>query len=417
MENNSVWGQLVSTQISTINLDFDYQKNFGKMTIPELKSRVKISGLHFMMKRIEDGNKPSVSITDYSTNGTWVNGKRIEKGKETVIQCFDEITLLDKTKYSEAVTFVYHDKMIINNINSQCDLLKKYKIGTFLGKGQYGVVREVIENETQIHYAIKIIEKQHSVSSKNKAKSEEENKKMEETILRECSTMEKVNHENAVRFKEMFNIKDYIFIIMELIEGVSLTSIIKNKELTEEQRLDLIKQLINLVNHLHSLNVVHRDLKPDNIMVVEGNKLKLVDFGFGKELDETNKTATLIGTPFYSPPELLTIIPTAYDGKKVDIWSAGVIIFELLVGYLPYRNKVKDMNQLKEVIEKEMYKSDECFMTLNKDIQNLIEGMMEKNADYRYSAEVCVELIEKMELKRTCPEDIEVPDAKRNIDE
>ena len=425
MENQKLFGQLISSQIPTINLDFELgtEKIIGKETISELRTRSRISSKHFKISHEERNGKHIVKITPLSGNGTWINGERIKE--ETEIHNFDEITMLDKKKYSESVTFVYYDREIVDKINEQCELLKKYTIGAFLGKGQFGVVREIIENETQIKYALKILEKPYFEILQKQPKTMKEKfeftqkkkelKNFENTVIRECTTMEKVNHENAVRFKEKIDIKEYIFVVMELINGESLTTKLEKKELTKENSVDLIHQLIYLIHHLHSseINIVHRDLKPDNIMIVAGNRLKLVDFGYGKELDETNKTATIVRTSYYGAPEMFQ--EGKYDGKKVDIWSSGVIVFELLVGKHPYKENVKDIRQLLQAFQDESYKKEEGFFGLKEEYKILLEGMMEKDPEKRFTAEDCVKLLKEMELKRECPVCDEVIECKRNL--
>ena len=180
---------------------------------------------------------------------------------------------------------------------------------------------------------------------------------------------------------------------MELIYGVELNTLMEKNELTIEQ----------------SKEIIHRDLKPENLLI-QDNKVKLIDFGFGKELDSTNQTATHVGTPLYAPPEIF--MSGHYDGKKVDIWSVGILTFQLLLGHFPFGN-ISNVKELKQEIEKESYKQDEAFLSLSNNEKELISGMLEKNPDKRFTTEECIECIE---IKRKLSGDVVLPDAKRSFE-
>ena len=151
-----MWGKFISEQIPEIHLEND-DINIGKLTTESLRNNSKISGIHFQLIRTDFGKDAFVEIADRSTNGTYLNGKRLQKGKPTHIACFDQITLLNTKLQPDAVTLTYYDMRIVEEINKECDLLKKYRIGRYIGEGAYGVVREVTEIETNKKYALKML--------------------------------------------------------------------------------------------------------------------------------------------------------------------------------------------------------------------------------------------------------------------
>ena len=135
----------------------------------------------------------------------------------------------------------------------------------------------------------------------------------------------------------------------------------KKKMLKEEEALVIFRQLLEAFKELNKNNIMHRDLKPDNIFFSDG-KVKLGDFGFCKML-EMNMAQTMLGSPIYMAPEILK--EEIYT-LKADIWSLGVVLFEMLFGYCPFEsssisqliNVIKD-NELK--IPKELNPiSDQC---------------------------------------------------------
>lgn len=93
-----------------------------------------------------------------------------------------------------------------------------------------------------------------------------------------------------------------------------------------------MKQLFQAINHCHAQNIVHRDIKPDNIMITDTDTVRLIDFGLSKA-SKNKKLSTIAGTPYYMAPEVLE---GAYT-KQADIWSLGVILYTLVSGYLPFQ--------------------------------------------------------------------------------
>ena len=120
---------------------------------------------------------------------------------------------------------------------------------------------------------------------------------------------------------------------MEYCGGVDLfDKIVKNNDSFSEQKVaDIMKCLFLAMNHCHSNNVAHRDLKPENIMC-DGDQIKIIDFGLSKQKSSNQRLKTIVGTPFYVAPEVLS---GDYD-FECDNWSLGVIMYVLLSGYLPF---------------------------------------------------------------------------------
>lgn len=124
---------------------------------------------------------------------------------------------------------------------------------------------------------------------------------------------------------------------MEYMENGELFDyIVKNKRLKEDEACKLFHQLIDGIQHIHKIGVVHRDLKPENILLDYKNNLRIVDFGLSNTYKKNEKLKTACGSPCYAAPEMLK--GQAYEGLGVDIWSAGVILFAMVCGYLPFED-------------------------------------------------------------------------------
>ena len=102
---------------------------------------------------------------------------------------------------------------------------------------------------------------------------------------------------------------------------------------TERTAAKYMRQLFQALNHCHAVNVVHRDIKPDNIMITENDTVRLIDFGLSKARMSNKKMNTVAGTPYYMAPE---VINGSYS-HKADIWSLGVLLYTLVSGYLPFQ--------------------------------------------------------------------------------
>jgi len=160
-----------------------------------------------------------------------------------------------------------------------------------------------------------------------------------EKMKDELQVSASVDHPNIVRLIDIYEAETYFIIVMELLEGGALSNrMVAGKGWEEAEASRVSKQLLLAVAYLHSHGIVHRDLKPDNFVFQNkaGTVLKMIDFGFSKFREEGEGCVTRCGTPAYAAPEIFS--GKGY-GFGCDLWSLGVIVFSLLVGYLPTGQK------------------------------------------------------------------------------
>ena len=208
-----------------------------------------------------------------------------------------------------------------------------YKYGRLIGQGAFGKVNLGLNVLTGRVVAIK------SFNKKNLNSPNNENMKK---IIYETNLMKKLNHPNITKILEMFEDEKYILIIMEYINGGNLFSFVKKRrKLTEKISKILFKQIILGIKHIHSQNIVHRDVKLENILIDLNNTIKICDFGIGRILSSQNELLhDQCGTPMYMAPEILTCSKEkGYKGFPVDIWSAGIALYIMLSGALPFSVK------------------------------------------------------------------------------
>jgi serine/threonine protein kinase len=203
----------------------------------------------------------------------------------------------------------------------------KYKVTRALGKGAMGMVYEGFDPVIERKVAIKTILAEYLDASD-----------LDEAVARfkrEAQAGGRLQHPGIVGVYEYGNDADMAFIVMEFVEGWELKRILASGVRYELPEVyEIMKQLLSALDFSHKAGVVHRDIKPANLMVLNGPKVKIMDFGIARlETSSLTQVGTVVGTPTHMSPEQLMGIPA--DGRA-DLWSSGVILYELLTGVSPF---------------------------------------------------------------------------------
>ena len=231
-----------------------------------------------------------------------------------------------------------------------------------LGKGSFGTVLLVENNKTNFNYAVKAI-------SLKQIKGENlcENLELEKKILLQ------IEHPFIVKLVKTLKDEKFVYFLMEYVNGKDLYDVIRDIGLLNKQQTQFYSaSMMIAIDYLHKNKFIFRDLKPENVMVCENGYIKLIDFGTAKQI--LDRTLTVIGTPHYMAPEIITGEGYSF---QVDFWAIAICIFEFYCGYLPFGNNTDDPMEIYYAVKNNPLK----FPTNCKDLgfKRLMIEMLSKN--------------------------------------
>jgi serine/threonine protein kinase len=229
-----------------------------------------------------------------------------------------------------------------------CAVYKRYDILNQLGSGAFGTVWKACQRKTKTQCAMKAIDKK-----KFEGLGAAE---IDSMIFREIQLMSNLSHPNIVDILDVFETPRFVTIALELCTGGDLADLLlslkKRREYMSESIAQIyFRQILSALNYLHTNRVAHRDLKPENVMLkhkiknihVDVPVLKLADFGLARATGSRGLMTTFCGTPYYVAPEVIEQNSSSSSkgpgySSSVDMWSAGVMLYEMLTGTRPFED-------------------------------------------------------------------------------
>ena len=237
-----------------------------------------------------------------------------------------------------------------------------------LGSGSYGRVYLVNHNETKEKYALKVIEKRKLLNMYGNC----------DIIYNEIKIHSKLEHPNIIRLYSVNETEKDINIIMGYAKNGNLYQLITEMKtgFSEIKAFRYFIQVVNAVYFLHENQIIHRDIKPENLLICENDTIKLCDFGWAKQLTLKNRSS-FCGTVEYMAPEIIE--SENYD-YSVDIWSLGILLYELLMGHSPFKDKTTK-NTIVNIKLHELKFDKE----ISEDCKDLINKLLEVNKEKRFN--------------------------------
>lgn len=204
---------------------------------------------------------------------------------------------------------------------------------------------------------------------------------------REAQAAAKLRHPAIVPIHEVGVFEGKHFYTMDYIKGRDLSDLIRSGEVTTRRALDIAAQVADALDYAHNRGVIHRDIKPGNIMIDAEDRVHIMDFGLAKQLDSDTKftrTGTTIGTPAYMPPEQASGESARVD-HRADIYSLGAVLYEMLTSRPPFSGDTM-MNTLIKVLNDEPVPPKRLNPRIHRDIQTIVLKAMEKSPERRYQS-------------------------------
>jgi len=251
---------------------------------------------------------------------------------------------------------------------------EKYEVCKQLGKGAFGIVFQIKDKRDQTCYA-----------AKHMKITEQEQKQQ---VMKEIKLLNKLNHQKIIKFIEAFEMKNTseVILVTEYLDGGELFERIVSDDfnLTESDACEFMKQILLGVEYLHKNNVVHLDLKPENIICANRHSMdiKIIDFGLAQKVFPGVQFRTMCGSPEYIAPEMVT-----YDdiSSATDMWSLGVICFTLLVGLSPFGGKTND-DTYENIVNVNYSMELPEFRIISQNAKDFIKILLQKCSKDRLSA-------------------------------
>uniref|UniRef100_A0A383VKX5 Protein kinase domain-containing protein n=1 Tax=Tetradesmus obliquus TaxID=3088 RepID=A0A383VKX5_TETOB len=258
------------------------------------------------------------------------------------------------------------------------DFLERYEVGETVGVGGFAVVKRGRDKVTSEPVAIKVVDKSRYAAGDN-------------SLEREIQVLCKVDHPNCIKLYAVYITGRKVYIVTELVTGGELLDRVTEKgNYTEMDAAHIIRQILQGVQYLHSHGIVHRDLKLENMVMLnqlDDSPVKIADFGLSKFFSNDNVLSTMCGSPQYVAPEVLGV----GDGLKeyspaVDMWSVGVILFILLSGYSPFDDDNDAV--LFEKIKSGNYDADDpIWENISAEAKDVVAKLLTVDAEARLTAD------------------------------
>ena len=265
-------------------------------------------------------------------------------------------------------------------------VLDNYRILGSLGEGGMGMVFKAVNIQLDKVVALKMI-----------AAGMAMDKRFIDRFRTEARALAKLEDPNIVAIHDLRSYNDLWFIVMEYVDGANLYNIIKKQgAIPWQEALKIVKQMLSGLGHAHRAGIIHRDIKPNNIMINKDGVVKITDFGLAKDQTNAYNTMTIAGggTLYYMSPEHLKGF--SFTDKRSDIYSLGMTFYEMLTGKVPFENINTDFEIRETIIRKDLKKPSTYITDLPDALEEIVMKSIAKDPDERYQS--CEDMLQAIRL-------------------
>ncbi|KAK7854039.1 phosphoenolpyruvate carboxylase kinase 1 [Quercus suber] len=254
-------------------------------------------------------------------------------------------------------------------------LHRNYQVSEEIGRGRFGVVFRCLSPVNGVYYAVKSIEK--SLVSADSLDAQ--------CLLTEPKILHLLSpHPNIINLHDLYEDETHLHMVIDLCSSSDLHHrVVTRRVIPEPESASIMCQLVQALAHCHSLGVAHRDIKPDNILFDDRNRLKLADFGSAEFFKEGQLMSGVVGTPYYVAPEVLAGRDYC---EKVDVWSAGVVLYIMLAGFPPFYGD-SAVEIFEAVLRANLRFPARVFGSVSSAAKDLLRRMLCKDVSRRFSTE------------------------------
>eukprot|EP01004_Peranema_trichophorum_P002870 NODE_1897_length_1763_cov_50.985976_g1608_i1.p1 GENE.NODE_1897_length_1763_cov_50.985976_g1608_i1~~NODE_1897_length_1763_cov_50.985976_g1608_i1.p1 ORF type:complete len:518 (+),score=110.10 NODE_1897_length_1763_cov_50.985976_g1608_i1:82-1635(+) len=383
MDNLSEKEQQILQQIEELSKNLKHITEGGHSINPTIQEAFNKLSEIYRPKDLRDSHSPTIQLKPkqvISARACIVCGKDDKPGQQrkSGFKCLTCIGTPNLGRFNVKVD-EREGKKVKDDEGSKT--INDYTILSDLGKGAYGKVKMAVHNKSGQPYAVKVIDKEklRRITKPGSSIS------ALDTVMQEIKIMKTMQHPNVVKLYEVIDEPNHnkLYLIMEFCEkgriyvlnddGTSRLGPIEKEKLKK-----YIVAISHGLQYLHDKGIIHRDVKPENILVDRLDHAKLADFGVSAITGESDILTHTEGSPAFMPPEEYANRPVS--GAKADIWSFGVTIYAMAFGHLPFR--AKDMKELADLIlnTEPQYPDD-----AEPDLVDLLQQMLDKSDETRIS--------------------------------
>ncbi|XP_061763931.1 calcium/calmodulin-dependent protein kinase kinase 2 isoform X1 [Nerophis ophidion] len=278
-----------------------------------------------------------------------------------------------------------------------CVQLNQYKLKDEIGKGSYGVVKLAYNEDDNMYYAMKVLSKKRLMrqagfprrppprGAKAVPEGPPQPKGPLERVYQEIAILKKLDHPNVVKLVEVLDdpSEDHLYMVFELVKQGAVMEVPTDKAFSEDQARFYFQDLLRGMEYLHYQRIIHRDVKPSNLLVAEDGHIKIADFGVSNQFQGTDALLTsTVGTPAFLAPETLSDTRKNFSGKALDVWAMGVTLYCFVFGVCPFMDeRILSLHHKIRTLPVELPERAE----VSEDLKDLLLKMLDKNPESRIS--------------------------------